>query len=322
MKDRTLGKISVVTENGIAASRKRKRKFFSKRTLFIISMLAVPLACFAVFYIFVNLQNFVMGFQRYDRNENLYWTWENFEMVFRDFKRDGVGLEALKNTFLYFLMSLGTNCVIAVVLAYFSYKNLWGDTFRRIADAGVGLMSSVALSIIAMYFFNPGGPFSNFVTAVRHLDEPAQLFEDVRFANKSLFFYVFWMALVTNLIIRGSMMRIPADVLEYGKLDGVNWIQEIWYVVLPMIWPTIATIITLQCTSILTASSPVYLFTQGRNGTYTVQYWLFEKQLNATEKSNSLHYASAISMVLAAITAPFVLIMRYLMNKVHDVVDF
>ena len=133
---------------------------------------------------------------------------------------------------------------------------------------------------------------------------------------------MFWTSLGINLIIRGAMMRIPGDILEYGKLDGLNWVQEIWWVILPMIWPTIATVLTLQCTNLLAASGPVYLFTQGRNGTYTVSYWLFEKQLNATAKSNSLHYASAISMAMAIITTPFVLFMRHLLNKVHDTVDY
>lgn len=301
---------------------KRRKRFFSKRTLFIVCMLSIPMLRFAVFYIFVNLQNFVMAFQRYDGEGKLYYTLENFELLFRDFRRGGVGLEAIKNTLGYFLMGILTGSCLSVIFSYFSYKNLWGDTFRRIADAGLGLMSSVSVSIIAMYFFNPGGPFSEFVTAIKGLDEPAQLFEDARFSNGSLFFYVLWTSLGINLIIRGAMMRIPGDILEYGKLDGLNWVQEIWWVILPMIWPTIATVLTLQCTNLLAASGPVYLFTQGRNGTYTVSYWLFEKQLNATAKSNSLHYASAISMAMAIITTPFVLLMRHLLNKIHDTVDY
>lgn len=312
---------SVNRTKGMFGSVKWK-KFFSKRTLFIVCMLAIPMIHFLIFYVFVNLQNFVMAFQRYDGEGRLYYTLENFDLLIRDFQRDGVGLEAIKNTLGYFLMGVFTGSFLSIIFSYFSYKNLWGDTFRRIADAGLSLMSSVSVSIITMYFFNPGGPFSEFITAIKGLEEPAQLFEDVRFANGSLFFYVFWTSLGINLIIRGSMMRIPNDILEYGKLDGLNWVQEIWWVILPMIWPTIATILTLQCTSLLSASGPVYLFTQGKNNTYTVAYWLFEKKLNATTKSNSLHYASAISMAMALITTPFVLIMRHILNKVHDTVDY
>ena len=298
------------------------KRFFTMRTLFILTLVTIPMLKFLVFFVANNVRDMIMIFQRYDTEGKVYWTLENFELLFRDFQRDGIGLEAFKNTMGYFWMGVALLLTTTVIFSYLSYKNLWGDTFRRIASAGAGLMNGVAVSLIVTLYYNPGGIFSDIVTQIYGLDKPAQIFQDDRFANGGLFFMTFINSLGMNLILRGTMMRIPEEVIEYGNLDGLNWFQELYYVILPMVWPTMVTLLTLQFTGILTASGPVIYYTQGGHGTMTFSYWLYSKKLNALPNSNSLNYASTIAMFMTVVATPIVFLVKWGLDKLMAVVEY
>lgn len=305
---------------GIVERPKKKRNI--KRALFIIGTLAIPILHFCVFYIYVHAEAFVMAFQRYDVNGNLYWTLENFEIVFKSFQSGGIGVEALRNTMIYYLIAVFQTLIIGPIFAYFSYKNLWGDTLRRVLGAGAGLMSGVVVTTIVSLLFEPGGPISKLFTNMYGLDMPAQIFNDSRFAMKGLIIYTVWWGLGINYYIRGAMMRIPEDVIEYAKLDGVSWIRELTSIILPLCWPTIMTLLILSSTSLLMSSSQEYLFTGGDYGTTTIAHWLWVQQLNAKPNSNSLYFVGALGMTLSFVTIPIVFGLRAILEKFNAKVEY
>ena len=301
---------------------KRRKQKNWKRGIFIVGTIAIPLLHFCIFYVYANINSFIMAFQRYDEHNNLYWTFENFEIAIDSFSSGGIGAISLRNTFIYFGIGLLQTLVFGPIFSYFSYKNIWGDTFRRIISAGTGLMSGVVMTTIVSLYFQPGGPISDIFTSAYNLDAPAQVLSDSRFANQGLFLYTIWIGLGINYYIRGAMMRIPADVLEYAKLDGVSWIRELTSIILPMCWPTIMTLIVLQSTNMLMASADVYLFTNGEYNTSTIAFWLFKQQLNAAPNSNSLYFVCALGMCLSAVMIPIVFGLRYGLGKLQERVEF
>ena len=68
------------------------KKINRSKNIFYWTILAFPLLQFAIFYIGVNLNSFVLAFQEFDMyNDGLKFVgfdklWTNFEAVFRDFK--------------------------------------------------------------------------------------------------------------------------------------------------------------------------------------------------------------------------------------------
>lgn len=293
-----------------------------KRGVFIVATIFLPLLHFCVFYIYSNASSFVMMFQRYDENNNIYWTLENFKIVIDAFKAGGIGLEAFTNTMWYFWIGIFHTLITAPVFSYFSYKNLWGDTFRRVVSAGSGLMSGVVFATIMTLYFQPGGPISAIFTSVYGLEEPAMVLADSRYANTGLIAFTLVWGIGMNYYIRGAMMRIPEDVIEYAQLDGVTWIQELTKIIMPMSWPTIMTLLVLQSTAFLTASADVFLYTNGDYGTMTISFWLWKQQLGASPESNSLNFACALGMTLSFVTIPIVFGLRWVLGRLQEKVEF
>ena len=55
------------------------------------------------------------------------------------------------------------------------------------------------------------------------------------------------------IVLTGALVRIPSEVLEAGKLDGVGFFREFWQVTIPLIYPTLNTLMIFSMAGIFTA---------------------------------------------------------------------
>ena len=119
------------------------------------------------------------------------------------------------------------------------------------------------------------------------------------------------------LILGGAMVRVPVEILESARIDGSGTFREIFQMVIPLLWPTISTLLILQMTGIFGASGPILLFTGGEYGTSTLAWWIFEK----VKYSGSAAYneVAAAGLVFTVIGVPVILAVRKLIEKLSDV---
>ena len=118
----------------------------------------------------------------------------------------------------------------------------------------------------------------------------------------------------------GSMSRVPYDLIEYGKLEGIKPIREFATVVLPLIWPTFVTMVSLQIIGIFGASGSVQVLTDGQYGTYTLSFWMYKiVQASMTDQYNNV---AALGLMLTLATIPLVVIFRKIMNRFGGEVQY
>ena len=108
------------------------------------------------------------------------------------------------------------------------------------------------------------------------------------------------------------MKRIPVSLMESAELDGCPMFRSLIEIILPLIWPTISTLIILNCTSIFSASGPILLFTKGLYETTTIGYWIFDMVYNF----NNYNIVSAAGLFFTCIGVPFILLIRWLIDKI------
>lgn len=103
------------TDGGGTVFAKNKKRKRPMRSLFIFSMIIIPISSFALFYVYVNLSSFLMAFQIVGTGGKVRWTFDNFRFFFSEFKfEDSVLPEAIKNT----LMTFGLNLITALVTSF------------------------------------------------------------------------------------------------------------------------------------------------------------------------------------------------------------
>ena len=123
------------------------------------------------------------------------------------------------------------------------------------------------------------------------------------------------------LVLGGAFERIPAEVLEAAKLDGVGPVRELTQLIVPMIWPTISTLLILYATGLFNASGPIFLFgTKGSYETWTLSYWIFHKVLYGG--SGQYNTVSAMGLIFTCIGVPIVMFVRWLFERVIPAVEY
>ena len=290
---------------------------------FVFSILVIPIICFLVFWLYVNFDSLLMAFQRQrfglgaDEYE-LYFTLENFEMVFDGFFRDDDLLLALRNTLLFYAVALIIVLPLSILMAYFIYKKILGYRVFRTVTYLPTIITSSALVVLFKYTFFKGGPFSAWLTA------NGQPYYNPLTTDSAIVWLLVYNVIFgfgpNMVVLGGAMNSISEEVLEAGEIDGCNWFQELIYLILPMIWPTISTILVLSLAGILSSTGPILAMTGGHYDTATLNFLLYAYATGAvTWISQDPYYASAIGLVMTLVTFPIVLLLRKFLFRRNEV---
>lgn len=304
---------NTVTENEKPGRRKEMNKIKMSRNVFMFAFLALPVLNFLVFYLYVNLDSFLMAFQRpkYDGTANaVRFSLANFETIINNFGLAGgkVMLEALRNTLMYYFAGMLIGLPISVLMCYFIYKKIACYKAFRVIIYLPNILSATALAVLFRYAVGTGGPVHAMVKACG--GEFIYPFTDAAKANGMLLFYALSFGFGGNLIIIGGAMNgLDPEMLEAAEIDGCNWIKELYYIIIPSVWPTVATIVVLSTASFLGATGPVLLFTKGSFGTMTLSYYIYAL-VSGIGGNQDLFLASAIGFLMTVVSFPIALTVK------------
>ena len=294
------------------------------RVIFIISFIIIPTVHFLITYVYVNIDSILMSFQL-TKGDETYWTFENFIRFYQQLAIDNSEMRiAFKNTFLTFLIN-EIMFVVSFFVSYFLYKKVPGYAFFRICFFLPGLIAGTVVTNVYLKFIGPDGPIAPLIQKLYGLDYVPTLISESQFANKAILWQVVWLGFPSNMILfGGAFSRIPNTVLESAELDGVNWYQEAFRIIIPMVWPTVSMLMMMSIANVFAASGSVFLMTQGKLGTQTISCWMYLQIYNSpgVEYSNAYNYMSAIGLNLTVISVALALGIRKFSNKFFKDVQY
>jgi len=104
------------------------------------------------------------------------------------------------------------------------------------------------------------------------------------------------------MLFLAGLAIIPKEVEEASVLDGINYRQQIWHIILPMLKPTLLFILVVSSTSAIKIFTELYILIPGAPvSNKSLVSFLY---VQAFERFN-FGYGSAIGMVLFIITLTF-----------------
>ncbi len=309
--------------NKVTLTKEEKNEIYRnkfKRAIFILAMIIVPLANFFVFYLYVNFSSIMMAFE--DVNGNLNFN-RLIDIGSRVFSSDGDFLVYLGNTMIYFLNSIVVMMPLITFIAYFIYKKIFMYKFFRVMFFLPAIVSSLIFVTLYKALWANGGAIYTFLTETCGVVAPSDGFlASENWAKWMILIYTIWTGFGTNLILMtGAMNRIPEEVLEAATLDGVGVARELVSIILPLIWPTITTLLVLAFTGIFTASGPLLLFTpNGEADTMTISYYIFRAAKQGG--TNSLREGAALGLFFTLIGMPIILGVKKLLERWQDAIEY
>jgi alpha-glucoside transport system permease protein len=104
-------------------------------------------------------------------------------------------------------------------------------------------------------------------------------------------------------ILSAALKGVPSEILEAARVDGANEWTVFWKIMVPMIMPTIAVVITTMVINVLKIFDIVYVMTGGNYGTEVIANRMYQEMYVNFQTGRG----TAIAVVLIVLTIPFMI---------------
>ncbi len=287
-----------------------------KELLFCILMVLLPTIQFILFYIVTNVNSFFLAFKRHEYG---MFEWDGigrFVEVFNDLFKETINSnmvkEAMKNSFIVYFVGLLASLVFTLLFAYYIHKKYWGGKVFKVLLFLPNILSMLTLCFLFKFFVNRAVP--EIFMDLWGKDIGIPMINGAPTEYGLLMFAFIFFGLGTQLILYlGAMSGISDSIIEASELDGVSSIQQLWYIVIPMIFPTIKTFLVCGLAGIFTNQfNLMNFYGLGRDNDVTIGYYFYRL---TTEGKANYPYIAAFGLMISAVLIPVTLIINKLLEK-------
>lgn len=309
--------------NSVKPARRKIPKGKIAVGIFIVAMLFYPLFRFVIMWGFINVKALYSSFTRYDlmTDSNVWAGLLQYKLVFHALESDEATRRTLWMSFLYFPVTCFISLPLSVIFSYFLFKKVPGAGVFRVIFY---LPSLLPVAVLAMTFrqaFGPDGFIDPLLTKLGVTNIPLW-WGDPKVTPVMVFIYCIWAGLGYNIVLfSGAMSRVPQEILEYDKLEGVGLWRELFQVMIPLVWPTVVTTFVIGMTSMLTVYLQPYFLTGSSNEPQvvdTISLYIFRRYATV----NQAPYLAAYGLLCTVIFVPFILLGRFILNLFYKDVTY
>ncbi len=295
-----------------------------KAHLFCYGMIFLPFLSFLVFWLYTNIDSILLGFQ----DAKGEFTLEHFQAFFKAFKGQdhrGYSIAEMlgRSLTVWFLARL--MFIPSILSTYILFKKLPGHFIFRTIFMVPSVLSGIVWTLVMKNLVGVGGPVL-VIAEKLGVEIPLEIqmkgllgstetaFATLNVINCLPAFFAF------NFVISGAFARIPEDLFEVGKLEGVGFVKEFFIISIPLIWGTLVISITGWFATIFTADNGAFLYTKGEYNTATMGYYFFilKKEISDSAGAETLYgYPSAVGLLITIVTVPIVLVTRHFLEKMY-----
>lgn len=287
--------------------------------IFVYSILAYFLILFAVFYVWVNFNSILMAFQSYKLDGTMNWIgFDNFKnFMSKVFTEGNLVSTSFTNSLKLYIISLVISMPLYIFFSYILFKKCLAHGAMRLLVMLPSILSGFIVCLMFKSFVMKGVPglMKNYFGVAN----PPNFFEDSKWAFGTTIFYGIWSSFATNLIVYPNAMKeIDEGILEAARVDGVcNMFQELFYIILPLIYPTITTFLITGLAGILsTDGSLVTLYYEKAPvEVYNMGYYYWKLVKGAGSNYTNYPELAAGGLIMTLIVAPLTLGARWILNK-------
>ena len=181
----------------------------------------------------------------------LYMSLTNYDMIQKPqfvgianyqqlFMYDDVFLTALRNTLLYAVIAGPATYLMSFFMAWI-INQLKGKNAFALAFYAPSITSSVAMSVVWLYFFSPDryGFINDILFNLGIIQTPVLWTTDHRTVLFVVIFISIWMGMGNGfLVFMAGLQNASQELLDAGSVDGIgNSLQQLWYITLPQMKP-------------------------------------------------------------------------------------
>ncbi|WNR45717.1 carbohydrate ABC transporter permease [Paenibacillus roseipurpureus] len=261
--------------------------------------IAVSLVVFAMFTAYPVVSAFIISLQKYKPLGSTYVGLDNYASTLKD----ALFWKAMKNTLVYTVLTVPVNLILSMAIAVLilPLRKKTQSFFKGIYYLPV-VASGVALSVVWLWIFDPleGGILNQLIHFFGFQNQ--NWLGSSKTAMFSLVFMSWMSSHGTSIIIYlAGLLGIDDTYYEAAEMDGANFLQKLWYIVVPSLKPATLFLLVTGVIGSFQVFQNAYLMTGGgpNNSTTMVGLLIFNSAFTYFEFGK----AAAQSLILAVIIA-------------------
>ena len=304
--------------------KKPKMKTIKQRTkqdkIFFWTCLAYPIIHFAIFYVYINADSFVLAFQTYDKVTKTYnfsKPLQHFERFFREFwGANNLVLPGLFLSFLSYCIGFFIGTPLTLYYSYVLYKKIPAYKFFKVILYAPAVVSTTVW--VLLYKQTVGAMIPAISEAITGVPMEG-LLDNRATALPTLLFHGLWTGPGTGtLIYVATMAGIPEEQSEAMRIDGAGAITEFWHLTMPSIWPTFGLFLYMGAGGMFLGDLGLYTFYGESSPDYLQPFGYLVARLTYRAASNvfDLPYIAAIAYFQTLISIPLIFIAKAIVTRV------
>lgn len=286
---------------------------------FYCLMLILPVAQFLVFYVGVNFNNILLAFKNYDKitGETTPAGFANFRMIFDVWNMQDILKVSVKNSFMYFAISLFITVPLTLLFAYYIFKKYRYSGFFKVMLFLPSIISAMVL--VVFYSFWADVAYIELMEKLYGAEVEGLLSNSDTRNGATIFFNIYISFSSMILVYVNAMTQISVSCLEAADIDGASELRKFCSIVVPSIWGTLVSFVLISIAGFATNQANIFSLYGEKgygNGLSTLGYYLFELVNSSNYGGTTMFpYAAALGIFFTAIIATITLFARWALNK-------
>ncbi len=226
---------------------------------------------------------------------------------------DGLFFRAILNTALFLAIHIPLQIIVALFFAELLNKKMMGRSFFRTAYFLPVVVSGVVITILFQQLFAFDTGFVNgVITALG--GERVPWLVSPQWAMPSIAIMATWKNVGFYIILfLAGLQNIPESLYEVAAIDGAGSWRKWWHITLPMLNPTVVTVVVLSTIGGFSLFIEPYILTGGGplNSTLSALLYIY----NQAFYFNHMGYAATLGICFALIIFVVVIVQRRLVES-------
>ncbi len=238
----------------------------------------------------------------------------NYAQIFSD----TVFLHGLRNNLLIVFISLFGQIPLGFVFAYILHRRMvrGGEFFKTMIFLPITI-SSVVVALLWNQIFSSSGLYTALIRYVTgNTRYVVSIFENQSLAIVPILVVLLWMHTGTYMVIYlANLQKISPSVIEAAQIDGASEGQTFGRIILPEMWPMIATTAIFAISGSLKAFDLIYAMTGGGPAHYTEVIAIY--MYTNTFKYYKYGFGSAVSIVIIILSVGLILLLQTISSRIE-----
>jgi len=268
----------------------------------------------------------VSVFFLYPLGNAIYYSFVNFDGVnaqpafvgldnYRRMFADAEVWHALGNNAIWIVLGTISPLLIGLTLALLLWKVGRAGIYYRLIFFFPYVLPAIAMAIVWSWIYDPiSGWLNRVLEAIGLTRFTTGWLGDPNTALYAVLITAIWAYTGFVLIILLSALRnVDIELVDASRLDGVNAVQGLWYVILPQIMPVFLMVTTVTLVGGFSVFDIVFIMTGGgpNNTTNVIGTYAYDSAFQLSQIS----YGTTLALLITALSVPAAVAINRLQRK-------